>query len=288
MTKTRIVLIAFILFAAVVAQPRAATVPQSDAFRFAVIGDTGTGSSSQEQVAMELAKAWSRFRFGSVLMVGDNLYGKEAPKDFTKKFEQPYRQLLGQGVKFYAALGNHDDAALQKAYKPFNMGGERFYSFKPQPGVRFFALDSNYVDRKQLEWLEKELIASQSDWKILFFHHPLYSSGEKHGSNVELRKMLEPMILIHGVDVVFTGHEHFYERIKPQGGVHYFIVGSSAKLRKGNIANTELTAKGYDQDHTFLVAQIAGDEMTFQTISRKGKIVDSGTIRRAEKRITRK
>jgi len=63
----------------------------------------------------------------------------------------------------------------------------------------------------------------------------------------------------------------------------YFIVGSSAKLREGNIAKTNLTAKGFDQDNVFLVAEIVGDQMRFQTIARTGQIVDSGSIRRAEK-----
>ena len=107
--------------------------------------------------------------------------------------------LLDAGVKFYAALGNHDDPG-QRLYKPFNMNGERYDSFKPgtllKPGtssVRFFALDSNYVDDKQLEWLDKELAATGSDWKIAFFHQPLYSSGETHGSADLQRERLEPV-----------------------------------------------------------------------------------------------
>ena len=84
--------------------------------------------------------------------------------------------MLDSGVKFYASLGNHDDAG-QINYKAFNMGGQKYDTFRPKLGVRFFALDSNYVDDKQLEWLSKELAASGSDWKIAFFHHPLYSSG---------------------------------------------------------------------------------------------------------------
>jgi len=256
----------------------------SGSLQFAVIGDTGTGQSEQYAVAKQLESYWKKLGFNFTLMVGDNLYGSDRPKDFAAKFEKPYQALLAGGVKFYAALGNHDDAALQKAYKPFNMEGGRYYTFKPKDGVRFFALDSNYMDKEQLEWLEKELSASGSDWKILFFHHPLYSSGEKHGSNLELRSVLEPLIVKHGVDVVFTGHEHFYERLRPQNGVQYFIIGSSAKLRRGNIATTDLTAKGFDQDLAFFIAEIQGDEMRFQTVSRKGAIVDSGTVQRVEKK----
>jgi 3',5'-cyclic AMP phosphodiesterase CpdA len=254
-----------------------------ETFRFAVIGDTGTGDSGEYQVAQKLTDSVKEFPFGLVLMLGDNIYGGETPADFRKKFEKPYQGLLAAGVKFYATLGNHDEPPRQIDYKPFNMGGKRYYSFKPKADIRFFSLDSNYMDPEQLKWLEKELKASGSDWKIVFFHHPIYSSGEKHGSNLELRKILEPVMVRNGVDVVLTGHEHFYERIKPQKGINYFIIGSSAKLREGNIGKTELTAKGFDADNVFMLAEIAGDNMTFRVITRKGAVVDSGTIRRAER-----
>jgi 3',5'-cyclic AMP phosphodiesterase CpdA len=163
------------------------------------------------------------------------------------------------------------------------MGGKKYYTFKPKDGVRFFALDSNYMDKEQLEWLEGELKKSGSEWKIVYFHHPIYSSGERHGSNVELRTTLEPTLVKYGVDVVLAGHEHFYERMKPQKGIHYFIVGSSGKLRRGNIAKSELTAKGFDQDNSFMLAEIEGDRMSFKVISRSGKTVDAGNILRAER-----
>jgi 3',5'-cyclic AMP phosphodiesterase CpdA len=259
------------------------TLPMKEgSVRFAVIGDSGTGGSAQERVAQRLAAAYQRFKFDFALMLGDNLYGSEGPGDYADKFERPYKPLLDAGVKFHAALGNHDDPA-QRFYKSFNMNGERFYSFKaPNGSVRFFALDSNYPTQEQLDWLEKELAASDSDWKIAFFHHPLYSSGEKHGSDEKLREQLEPLLVKHGVDVVFTGHEHFYERLKPQKGITYFIAGSSAKLRKGNIARSELTAKGYDQGYTFTLIEIAGDQMHFQTLNDQGRTVDSGVIARAQ------
>ena len=251
--------------------------------KFAVIGDSGTGDSKQLAIANELSTWRTRYPFEFVVMMGDNLYGGESKKDFDKKFGIPYKSILDAGVKFYAALGNHDDAALQRNYKPFNMNGERFYSFKPQAGVRFFALDSNYVDKTQLEWLDKQLAASGSEWKIMFFHHPLYSSGETHGSAELQRGLLEPIFLKYGVNVVLTGHEHFYERIKPQKGVAYFIVGSSAKLRKGDLSKTNLTAYGNDTDYAFILMEIIGDELFFQTINQKGVTIDTGSIKRTGK-----
>ena len=256
-------------------------LPLADgSLRFAVIGDAGTGDREQLEVAKQLAIFRRVFPFELAIMLGDNLYGRERPGDYADKFEQPYKPLLDANVKFHASLGNHDDPS-QRFYKPFNMNGERYYTFSPNNGVRFFALDSNLMDRQQLDWLEKELSASQSDWKIAFFHHPPYSSGGRHGSNVELRQQLEPLFVRHGVSVVFTGHEHFYERIKPQKGITYFIAGSSAKLRRGDLRKSPLTEQGYDDGYTFMLVEIAGEEMHFQTISHRGKTVDSGVIRRA-------
>jgi DNA repair exonuclease SbcCD nuclease subunit len=254
--------------------------------KFAVIGDTGTGGSEQLKVAKQLTAARLQFPFTFALMLGDNMYGSERPTDFVTKFERPYKELLDAGVKFYAALGNHDDPN-QRFYKHFNMNGERYYSFKsPEGSARFFALDSNYVDKKQLDWLEKELAASDSEWKIAFFHHPLYSSGEKHGADEALREQLEPLFVKYGVSLVLAGHEHFYERIKPQKGITHFVAGSAAKLRRGNIGSSEITAKGYDQGYAFVLMEIDGNSLQFQTLTEAGKIIDQGTVQRVEKKTT--
>ena len=254
-------------------------LPMKDgAVTFAVIGDSGTGSSKQLAVANQIAVFRTKLPFDFAIMLGDNLYGGEKPADYVRKFERPYKPLLDAGVRFYAALGNHDDPN-QRMYKLFNMNGERYYTFKPSltAGIRFFALDSNYMDPKQVEWLEKELASSGSDWKVAFFHHPPYASG-MHGSDEILKDQLEPLFVKYGVNVVFTGHEHFYERIKPQQGVQYFVTGSSAKLRRGDINQTSLTAFGYDQGYTFMLVEVTGDEMHFQTITEKGQTVDAGVV----------
>jgi predicted phosphodiesterase len=252
---------------------------QQGSVKLAVIGDAGQPGSGQTAIAKQMVQWRARFPFEFVLMTGDNLYGRERPHDYQEKFEIPYKPLLDAGVKFYASLGNHDDDG-QTQYKLFNMDGKKYYSFKPKNNVRFFALDSNYVDATQLEWLDKELATSGSDWKIAFFHHPLYSSGETHGSADLQRKLLEPVFLKHGVDVVITGHEHFYERIKPQKGIAYFIVGSSAKLRKGDLRKSPLTAYGNDATYAFMLIELVGDEMHFQAINGQGATIDAGSIRR--------
>jgi hypothetical protein len=253
---------------------------QAGSFKFAVLGDFGTGDRTQYELAAQMAKVHQSFKYEMVLLVGDNIYGSERPQDFKKKFEDPYKPLLDAGVKFYASLGNHD-AREQRFYKPFNMDGKLYYTFSPKPEIRFFALESTYPVPEQIRWLEKELKTSGSHWKIAFFHHPLYSSGDRHGSDLQLRQVLEPLFLANNVSVVLTGHDHFYERVKPQNGITYFVIGSGGKLRSGNIdRSTGITAKGFDTDLAFMAAEIAGDEMYFNTVSRTGQTIDSGVLTR--------
>jgi len=159
------------------------------------------------------------------------------------------------------------------------MNGQQYYTFK-KGNVHFFALDSNYLDPKQTAWLEKELANAGTDWKICFFHHPLYSSAAFHGSSTELRAVLEPLFIKYGVQVVFSGHDHVYERVKAQKGIYYFTEGASGELRPGNLKKTDLTAAGFDKDRTFLTVEITGDDLFFQAVTRTGMTVDSGSIRR--------
>jgi predicted phosphodiesterase len=252
---------------------------KSGSVRFAAIGDMGTGEPPQYEVAQQMLKARQTFPFDFVIMLGDNIYGGSKPADIDKKFAVPYKPLLDAGVKFYASLGNHDDTN-ERFYQPFNMNGESYYTYK-KGNVRFFVLNSNYMDPKQLAWLEAQLKdAGNGGWKICYFHHPLYSSGKFHGSSLDLRKLLEPLFTKYGVDVVFSGHDHVYERIHPQQGIYYFMEGASGQLRAGNLARSDITAKGFDTDCSFVLTEIAGDDLYFQTISRTGETVDSGVIHR--------
>jgi predicted phosphodiesterase len=248
--------------------------------KFAVMGDNGDGSREQYETASTMAKVHQRYPFETVIMLGDNIYGSQNPQDFDRKFAIPYKPLLDKDVKFYAALGNHDNQE-NRFYKPWNMGGERFYTFK-KGDVRFFVLDTDYVDPKQREWIASELKSSTDAWKIVYFHHPLYSSGGRHGSETDLRAFLEPLFVQNGVDVVFQGHDHIYERTKPQQGITYFVSGSAGKLRRGDLRKSDITAAGFDQDQSFMIVEIDKDDMHHQTITRSGKTVDSGVLKRRE------
>ena len=260
--------------------PPKLTLPVKDgSVRFAVIGDTGSGTDKQRDVGDMMVKYRALFPFEFVLMMGDNLYGGEAPQDFEKKFSQPYKVLLDDKVKFYATLGNHD-LPLQVNYTNFNMNGKEYYRFK-KGNVAFYSLNSNYMDKKQVQWLEDELAKDTSEWKICFFHHPPYSSAKKHGSDDQLRQVVEPIFIKYGVNAVLAGHDHVYERIKPQKGIYYFVSGAGGKLRSGDVQETSpLIEKGFDRDLHFMLFEVAGDQLYFQAISRIGETFDSGVIER--------
>lgn len=249
--------------------------------KFLVIGDSGTGDRLQFEVATRIAEAHRVFAFDRALMLGDNLYGRDNAAAYRNKFERPYAPLLDAGVKFFASLGNHDDPT-QRFYAKFNMDEKRYYSHATGD-VRFFALDSTYMNPEQLKWLQEDLSKSDHKWKVAYMHHPMYSSGLRHGSTPSLRTALEPLFLKYGVDVVFSGHDHFYERTQPQKGIVYIVQGGSAKLRRGNIRrSSELTAKGFDTDRSFTLAEIVGDQMYLETVSRTGAIVDSIVVTRRD------
>jgi len=260
---------------------RPALPGRPDSVKFAVIGDNGTGDERQFSVGEQMTKWYDRFQFPFVVMMGDNIYGSDRPQDFVKKFESPYKALLDKGVKFYASLGNHDSRE-QRFYKLYNMEGKLYYTFKaPKEDVRFFALESTYMDQDQLKWLEDELTKSSEKWKIAFFHHPLYSSAGTHGSQLKLRAVLEPLFIKYNVSLVLNGHDHTYERIKPQNGILFFVEGSGGQLRKGDLRKgSPLTAAGNDRDCTFMLMEIDGDTLTYNTITGSGSLIDSGTFQR--------
>jgi 3',5'-cyclic AMP phosphodiesterase CpdA len=269
--------------------PETLTLPgKRTSVKFAAIGDSGRGTPEQFAVAAQMARYRDAFPYAFVIMLGDNIYeGPATPDDYRRKFEEPYRALLDRGVRFYAALGNHDDPR-QVFYEPFNMHGERYYSFAPPEDlptrlatrVEFFVLDSTNLDHGQVEWLDNRLAESKADWKVVYMHHPLYTSGRYRTSARILRSMLEPILLQHHVDAFFSGHEHIYQRTALENGVQYFVSGGAGSLRTGDGAPASYIARSFDRDYHFMLVEIDDDALCFQAISRAGRTIDAGTLYR--------
>ena len=253
-------------------------------FNFAVIGDTGTGEEPQYAIARQMVAARARTPFDTIIMLGDNIYGGGKPAYFKPRFEEPYKDLLSAGVKFYASLGNHDEpyAEAHGKYEHFNMGGKRFYSFQKADGlIEFFALDTNDLRPDQVKWLDGALAKSKAPWKVAFFHHSLYSSAKMHPPYLALRAQLEPLFVKYKVNVVFAGHSHAYERVKPQQGVAYYTAGSGGKLMKGTLdRRSQLTLAGNDQIQIFLVVRVEDKKMQVEAITMKGEVFETSTVER--------
>ncbi|HVF27714.1 MAG TPA: metallophosphoesterase, partial [Pyrinomonadaceae bacterium] len=198
------------------------------AFRFVALGDAGTGGKQQYEVAHRMNVFHDERPFGLVLFLGDNIYPNGAPADFERKFTRPYAQLVRRQVELRGCLGNHDVRDARGALmqmRLFGMISRPYHSFTKEGDlIEFFALDSTRLgkraredgnDDEQLRWLDTALARSVARWKLVFLHHPLYSSGKRHGHGsrderrmLQLRADLEPILIKHKVSVVLSGHDH--------------------------------------------------------------------------------
>jgi len=257
--------------------------PAKDKFKFIAIGDFGTGDDNQFEIAAQMLRDHKTSPLDFVLAVGDNIYPDGGGRHFEKKFARPYAGLIRDGVKFHAVLGNHDvrdGRGDQCQYPLFNMNGQCHYTIKKGDGLaEFFMIDSTAFDMTQAGWLEGVLKESTAKWKIAVFHHPIYSSAEEHGSDVGLRGRIEPLLAQYGVNVVISGHDHTYERVKPQQGVQYFVTGAGGKVRPGDVnLGSPFRAMSYDRDNHYMQMVIEDQQINFQTIARSGAVIDRGAI----------
>jgi predicted phosphodiesterase len=255
-------------------------------FQFVVIGDVGTGEPGQYAVARAMEQYWQSTPFPVVLLAGDNIYENGEIQRIEAVFERPYADLLQKGVKFYATLGNHDFRANQGedeiAYPGYNMAG-RYYSFTHQ-SAQFFVLDTNqaYLSdnlretpwNAQVQWLRKALRNSNAPWKVVFAHHPIYSSG-MHGSDRELERALSPLMAEYGVQLYINGHDHNYERTEPINGTTYITSGNGAKLR--SVGRSNWTAYASSQ-LGFTAFEVQTDRIVIKAFDTNNDVYDEAYI----------
>jgi tartrate-resistant acid phosphatase type 5 len=255
--------------------------------RFAVIGDFGSAGSAERDVA-ELVKSWKP---DFVITVGDDNYPDGAASTIDRNIGQyyhefiyPYKGRYGAGAtvnRFFPSLGNHDwHAEGATPYLDYFTlpGNERYYDFAWGP-LHMFAIDSddhepdgNSSTSRQALWLKSRLAASTAPWKLVYFHHPPYSSGQ-HGST---RRMQWPFRQ-WGASAVLTGHDHDYERMLIEG-FPYFVVGAGgASLRefKTAVAGSEMR---YQADYGAMLVTARADSLSFQFYTRAGVLKDSYTM----------
>ena len=259
-----------------------------DSIIFTVLGDNGTGGRNALDVARQMARTYQETPYGLVILLGDISYYGGIVERFDDVFERPLRPLIDAGVEFELAIGNHeieenpDPEALQEVADKLQKLGESNTYYKASVGpVDFFILDSSSplaglaAADEQLAWLEQELMASDATWQVAALHHQLFSSAKKRAPDPRVREALEPIFIEHGVDIVFFGHDHFYERMKPQSGVTYVLSGGGSKVSEVGFSDFTAVAKEKLQ---FMLVDVNGDMMVVQAIDQNGVVFDEFTI----------
>ena len=209
-----------------------------------VVGDFGSGTSNELAVA-NLIKSWNP---DFIMTLGDNNYpyGQAATIDgnvgqFYHDYIYPYLGTYGAGAssnRFFPTVGNHDccfPTPTPTGYDPYLAyftlpGNERYYNYRYGP-VEIFCLNSNpndpdgwTYDSAQGAWLQSHLATSTSTWRLVYFHHPPYSSGALHGTSTGQGYYMRWPFKEWGATVVFSGHDHIYERML-RDGMTYIVDG---------------------------------------------------------------
>lgn len=245
-----------------------------------VIGDTGSGDAAQHQLAGVMLQQDPDL----VLHTGDVVYPRGGACHYEDRFYEPYEELLAS-VPIYPVLGNHD--ILTENGKPYltafslpaeRSGTERYYSFNYGP-LHVAALDSElYYDdesipaAQQREWLREDLRATDRPWKVVVIHRPPFNSSPYHGADPRVLEDLVGIFEEEGVNVVFAGHEHVYERLKPVNGITYFVTGGGGAELRG-AGTSERTAVSALRHHV-LRLEADPQRLQIEAVDIEGEVFD--------------
>lgn len=267
---------------------------------FLVIGDTGTGSPQQ----FELAQTMATEPADLLLHTGDVAYPVGNVENYSRYYLDFYAGVMDR-VPFFPCPGNHDcwedEAAAYRALHELPTAGVaeadhgRYYNFS-WGGADFFSLDTNLLtgegtgpaETRMKSWFRRQLGISRAYWRIVSFHHTANPTGHHLNDGIcrAARNELAPLLEAAGVPVVFSGHEHNYQRTFPMrggqveaGGTTYFVAGGGgAGLHP---AGPHPTLAAFSATHHFLRTQVQGRAMTVSMVNAEGRVLDQHTLRPA-------
>lgn len=275
--------------------------PPGAAFSFVAFGDSGRATREQYLLGAEM----SRQQVDFVVHTGDLIYPDGKRRDYAKKFFRPYSDLLSR-IAFWPTLGNHDvdkdhdgkpllDVFELPHNGPPGIEPERNYWFD-YAEARFVAIDSNVKADSMRDriapWVRQTLSAPGPRWKFVILHHPPYTTG-KHKPDQNVQQFLVPVFEETDVDIVFSGHDHLYERTLPlRGGqpaaggrgVVYVVSGAggaSLYKLKPVAERPPIFAKLDDSVHSYSLVRVEAQALTFQQIALGGKILDEWQLTKA-------
>jgi hypothetical protein len=265
------------------------TAPQPIQTKFAVIGDYGDDTQDEQAVA-DLINSWN---VDFIITTGDNSYDNTNIDVNIGKYYSDwignYNGSYGSGStvnKFFPSLGNHDysDGGGLNAYLNYftlpgisgnSSGNERYYDFVID-NIHFFAInsidqepDGNDGSSAQANWLQTQLANSTATWKIIYFHHPPYSSGQ-HGSSTIMRWDFSQW----GADAVMSGHDHTYERLEADG-LTYFVNGLGGRSIYNFGSPLPETQFRYNGDYGAMLLEGTESMLTAKFYNTSGDLIDT-------------
>jgi predicted phosphodiesterase len=255
-------------------------------FRFAVIGDTAQGGTVLSEISDRLVESGAEF----AVHTGDVVYPSGSQADYDRTFFVPLTRWLCRGPVL-PALGNHDVQTAHGAPYLANFvlppngvtNNRRFYALH-EANALFVCLDvesSGYgADSPQYDWLVRTLAASTETWKFVWFHEPPYSSGHP---NRLVRLILCPLFEHFGVDIVFSGHVHLYERTWP---IHDFVPNGRGVVYITEGGGGSPLSTFHQEDYSafvaarfgYVVVQIGGGSLVLTAHDTGGAVFDSLTL----------
>jgi hypothetical protein len=261
--------------------------------KFAVIGDYGLDGPNELAVA-NLVKGWNP---DFIATVGDNNYEDGLASTIDANIGKYYHDYIlnyhgsfGAGSatrRFFPAIGNHEYGAqddtpsrLSAYTNYFDLpGNERYYDYVQGP-VHFFVInsdgnepDGNDVGSVQANWLQAGLAAATEPFKIVYFHHPAYSSGS-HGNNDWMQWPFQQW----GATAVMSGHDHDYERLSV-GGLTYFVDGTGgAELSPLVSIDPSVSKFQLAGVYGAMLVTVSGTAMTFEFYTADGTLQERYTL----------
>ena len=263
---------------------------QSDSVIFAVYGDTRSQPLKHEKVIAAMTEKFAD-RIELLIHTGDIVGNGLHFDSWAREFFTPARRILSW-VPVYPVLGNHENNSLYY-FDFFNLpGNERWYSFDRGP-VHIIFLDSYFSDfapgSKQYQWLRNDLANCRSPWKIVALHTPFFTSGP-HGKLKEdgtpgereiagMQTHIQPILDEYDVTMVFSGHDHFYER-STNGNIHYVIAGGGGAPLYG--ATDDPRQNPYSRklvsQHHYCIVEATKNEFTMRAYNLDGMVFDEVTL----------
>lgn len=265
--------------------PPFAVAPAGTPIRVVGMGDFGSGTQSQRDVAAAIVRMGRAAPFSFGITFGDNFYPSGMTGTDDPRWRDWWEALYGPlGITFYPSLGNHewysdDGAVAEIEYRsPTWRFPAPYYTFTAGP-VQFFAVDTTEISEEQVIWLDREIGSSRARWKVVYGHHPIFAPEKTAKAEASMRYMQERLwpVIRGRVDAYLCGHQHAMAHMEPRDGVHFFMSGGGG-APLGKVAKNEPGTRFAESKFGFLTLEADDAKLTMRIFDTDGAPFDSESV----------